>query len=750
MSATAQKGHPKGLYILFVTEMWERFSYYGMRAIFALFLINALKFDKATSSNIYGSYTGLVYLTPLIGGYIADRYWGNRRSIIFGGFLMAIGQFLMFMAGSLYAQETVARIMMVGGLLFLIVGNGFFKPNISTMVGQLYAPGDKRIDSAFTIFYMGINLGAFFSPIVCGALGDTGSPADFKWGFLAAGIGMIISTLLFIWLKDHYIVTPDGKPIGVGPNKSRETVDIDTTKEVKKEFTMGQIGFWAAVGVVLFCVFFFVAQFDVFGSLIFSLTISVPALIISDRTLSKIERDRIIVIYIAAFFVIFFWSAFEQAGVSLTFYAEEQTQRDINMIISPLVARVGLGLIIVALLWFVRWAFKSLSNEQSGVRTLFVAIFVACIGCSIWGMLKIPADGISLKTIPASFFQSINAVAIVIFAPMFAMIWTGLSKKNREPASPFKQAIGLLLLALGYVVIAIGVKTLAPGMKASMLWLFALYIIHTFGELCLSPIGLSMVNKLAPIKFASLLMGVWFLANATANKFAGMLSSLYPEDVKLIKEIKLKELKYTMLPAHDTVPEQSMTVRSDSAFVVNSFKEPAEVYHSAFVAQAGQPEHDSALVVRTGAPTWVLDTFELKNKKGKDSLAVRGIKNSFAAANYSIEKFRFKQIIKNSGVLTKDVDKDTAAQAKIDKDWVSGADERKVSYAFSSDGKNFLVWKKDVLEIWDLSPKKPHFLGFEITGLYEFFMIFVIMAGLASFILFGLARMMTKMMHGIR
>src|ERR1044071_710770 len=206
--AETPKGHPKGLYVLFVTEMWERFSYYGMRAIFILFLTKALLYDKATASDgFYGSYTGLVYLTPLIGGYIADRYWGNRRSIITGGFMMAVGQFLMFMSGSFFANLDLARVLMLAGLFFLILGNGFFKPNISTMVGQLYPKGDSRVDSAFTIFYMGTNLGAFFSPLVCGGLGDTGNPADFRWGFFAAGVGMFISMITFYLLKNKYIVS---------------------------------------------------------------------------------------------------------------------------------------------------------------------------------------------------------------------------------------------------------------------------------------------------------------------------------------------------------------------------------------------------------------------------------------------------------------------------------------------------------------------------------------------------------------
>lgn len=530
------KGHPKGLYVLFVTEMWERFSYYGMRAIFTLYLTSALLYDKAFASDgIYGSYTGLVYLTPLLGGYVADRYWGNRKSIIVGGFLMAIGQFLMFMSGTLYLQTELARLIMFSGLGFLIFGNGFFKPNISTMVGQLYPAGDKRVDSAFTIFYMGINLGAFLSPLICGSLGEvhdaTGALvlSEFRWGFLAACIGMLLSTSLFIWLKDHYIVTPEGLPIGTKPKPQPK---VETSEPVVQAFSTFQVGLWASIAVALFAIFKFGFKLDLIGSFIFSLTIAAPGFIISDKTLSTIEKQRIWVIYIVAFFVIFFWSAFEQAGASLTYFANEQTQRSVKETIPRFVAQIGLGILVAILLWLFRWATKSLKNEKKGVREIFYILIGGAILASIYGFFKIPVEGIYINEVPASFFQSINAVAIVIFAPFFAMLWNALGRKNLEPASPYKQSIGLFLLAIGYLVIAFGVKDLAPGIKVSALWLVSLYIIHTFGELCLSPIGLSMVNKLAPLKFASLLMGVWFLSTASANKFAGMLSALYPDPSK--------------------------------------------------------------------------------------------------------------------------------------------------------------------------------------------------------------------------
>lgn len=461
--------HPKGLYLLFATEMWERFSYYGMRAIFVLYMIKALLFDKELASSIYGSYTGLVYLTPLIGGYMADRYWGNRRSILTGGVLMALGQFCMFLSASFYTEVQLATCLMFIGLGLLIFGNGFFKPNITTMVGQLYAEGDPRSDAAYTIFYMGINVGAFLSPLVCGTLGETGNPADFRWGFLAACVGMIVSVLTLKLLQNKYLVTPTGRQIGVEPNVSRDKTEEAQPAPAAGKAVSGkkqalEFLFWGLVAVVLYLVFRFPCKFDGFGSAIFSLCITVPCYIITDRSLTKDERDRVLVIYIISFFVIFFWAAFEQAGASLTYFADEQTN-----------------------------------------RTVFG-----------WEM-------------PASYFQTFNAFFIVLLAPVFAWLWPVLNKRHLEPPSVSKQAIGLFMLSLGYLLIAVGVKGVEPGIKVSMFWLVGLYFLHTIGELCLSPIGLSMVNKLAPVRFASLLMGVWFLSTATANKFAGMLSGLYPE-----------------------------------------------------------------------------------------------------------------------------------------------------------------------------------------------------------------------------
>lgn len=439
---TVKTGHPKGLYFLFFTEMWERFSYYGMRAIFILFMTKILLMKDADASQIYGSYTGLVYLTPLLGGYLCDKFLGNRRSIVIGGFLMAIGQFFMFLSASAGADGGVSLMWM--GLTSLIVGNGFFKPNISTMVGQLYPANDRRIDSAFTIFYMGINLGAFFSPLITGSM-------DFKWGFLSACIGMLIGLVAFMLFQKKYLISEEGKEIGLPVKK----LDIKSILMI--------IG---SIGIVFFMLNFkqmFNSDIEIISYLIYGSMVLMPILILSDKSLSKIEMNRIVVIFILAFFVIFFWGAFEQAGASLTLFADRQTD-----------------------------------------RTLFG-----------WEM-------------PASYFQSVNPLAVIALAPIFTMIWGFLYIRKLEPSSPKKMAIGLTLVALGYVVIAIAVKGIGVEDKVSMWWLIGLYVIHTMGELCLSPIGLSMVSKLAPLRLSSLMMGTWFLANAAANKFAGTLSALIP------------------------------------------------------------------------------------------------------------------------------------------------------------------------------------------------------------------------------
>ncbi len=632
------QSHPKGLYVLFVTEMWERFSYYGMRAIFSLFMIKALLFDKALASTIYGNYTGLVYLTPLLGGYVADKYWGNRKSIFWGGIMMAIGQFMLFGSAVMYEQIaqapdgfSLAHFFFYGGLGFLIFGNGFFKPNISTMVGQLYPQNDNRLDSAMTIFYMGINLGAMVAPLVAGGLGDTGCPSDFKWGFLAAAIGMLIAIVTFELLKNKYIVTPEGEAVGLPPIREKKAAG-----EFQAKVNWNQILFYVVLAISLFYFFYSIVDFDFIGSVMFSVTIMAPLSIILDKTLTRIEKERIGVIYICAVFVIFFWSAFEQAGVSLTFFAEEQTNRN------------------------------------------------------VFGW-----------TMPASYFQSFNAAFIVIFAPIVAWLWVKLGEKGMEPASPYKQSIGLFLLAIGYLFIAFGVKGIDPDVKVSMMWLVGLYFLHTMGELALSPIGLSMVVKLSPAKFTSLLMGVWFMAIATANKFAGILSGLYPEEQK-------REQVYAV---NDQVIDESTFVWYD------------EIVTDIDVAP-------------------VFSDVSINNDR------VTGIAAEILPVDFEVYK-ALRVLKENKLMLTEEELEESKSKICDVQD-----DLGRFTYGISSDGKTFYLLREldgeKNLQQWNLQPDKPKFAGFKINTLYDFFMIFVFMAGGASVILFFISKKLLKMMNGVR
>ena len=416
-----QKGHPKGLYLLFATEMWERFSYYGMRGLLMLYMTKSvieggLGFNDDNAGLIYGIYTGLVYLTPIFGGWLADQFLGQRKSITIGGITMAVGQVCLFASGA----DNIS--LFYFGLLLLIIGNGFFKPNISTIVGQLYAPDDKRKDAAFTIFYMGINLGAFLAPLVCGFLAEdyfavkdaTGKVTQygFGYGFLAAGIGMILGQLLFNSLASKLLGN-----LGIVPGGKQ-------TKENAAE---------------------------------------------EKQELTKEEKNRLTVIVIMMLFNIFFWAGFEQAGSSISLYTDRYINREIG---------------------FLDW------------------------------------------TIPTSWFQSVNPFFIVLLGPVFTLLWTFLGNKDREPNSIIKMGMGMILLGVGFFLM-IGAALERGGdntdtaVKANLMWLVGTYLIHTTGELCLSPVGLSLVTKLAPLRLGSLMMGVWFLSSFVANFLSGYLVQFF-------------------------------------------------------------------------------------------------------------------------------------------------------------------------------------------------------------------------------
>ncbi len=438
-------GHPRGLGLLFITEMWERFSYYGMRAILVLYLVNALKWDTAHAANLYGTYTMLVYLTPVIGGYLADRFIGTRRSLVIGSIVIAMGHFTMAFPGmsSFYA-----------GLGLIIIGTGFFKSNVSTMVGQIYANGDTRRDSGFTIFYVGINTGAFLGPLVCGSLAQS-DRFGWHYGFAAAGVGMILGLIVYLWGREKYL-PGIGVSVTRTPEEARARAQAIADANTGNPVVHGSIG--AAAGAV---VGWFLGSGSLLG-LAMGMVIG-AALGITVLGTRGEERKRVIALFIVVFFVIFFWAAYEQAGTSMNLFADKNTNLDV-----------------------------------SGFH------------------------------IPSSWFQSVNAAIIVLFAPVFAILWTWLGKRGKEPSTALKMALGLALLATGFIFMVMGGSRADQGVLVSPLWLVAAYAFHTFGELCLSPVGLSYVTKVAPVKFASLLMGVWFLANAAANKIAGSLAAYTP------------------------------------------------------------------------------------------------------------------------------------------------------------------------------------------------------------------------------
>jgi len=517
-----KKGHPKGLWVLFGTEMWERFNFYGMRALLTLFLVNSLMMKEADASLIYGGFLGLCYLTPLLGGFVADRFFGNRNCILLGGLMMAVGQLLLFASASVFSSNIgLATTLMWTALGVIIFGNGFFKPNISSMVGSLYPKQEKtKLDTAFTIFYMGINIGAFLGQFICPIIGDvkdSGGVRDihaFKWGFLAASLAMLVGTAIFFVLKNKYVVTPEGKPIGGLPSKN-DASDYEEGEAQKAKFSTMSLIMAVVAFIVLFLTFHFATEGNnvvktIIYPIIYASGITLAGLILSDSTLTKVERQRIWVIYIVSFFIIFFWAAFEQAGSSLTFIADNQTDRN-----------------------FFGW------------------------------------------NMPPSMVQIFNGLFVVIFAVPFSILWDKLREKGREPVSPMKQSFGLALIAISYFIIAHNVKDLGNNGLLAIYWLILLYLIQTFGELCLSPIGLSLVGKLAPKRFASLAYGVFFISNAAGYALSGTLGSILPATGD--KFVKAKELGIdlqsvldktaTPTPEQIALLEQNQISASNPAFI---------------------------------------------------------------------------------------------------------------------------------------------------------------------------------------
>ena len=467
-SALNQKtilNHPVGLFVLFFTEMWERFSYYGMRAILVLFLTSSIMNDGWAWSNedalqLYGLYTGLVYLTPILGGFLADKFLGYRNATVLGALIMTLGHASM-------ALETFTDSFFYLGLVLLIIGNGFFKPNISSIVGQLYKDGDKRKDGGYTIFYMGINAGAFLGILLCGYIGEK---VGWHLGFGLAGIFMFFGMLQF-WFAQKIF-----GDIGITPKKLAEAQPADKDPKLNQGF-------------------------------------------------SKVEIDRLIVIVVFSIFTIFFWWAFEQAGGSMTIFAKDFTQRTLFGDASSIfkIANTIITLVPMVVLTIVLYGLFSKMLSNFMLSNLFLGASFAIIwGIVIWMIVREFSE--TATEIPASWFSVLNSLYIILLAPLFSKIWA--SKFN--PSGPVKFAIGLILLGTGFAFLAFGAWGIPLGAEqasVSIVWLILAYLFHTMGELCVSPVGLSYVSKLAPIKLVGLMFGFWFVCSAVANYLGGKTGS---------------------------------------------------------------------------------------------------------------------------------------------------------------------------------------------------------------------------------
>ena len=433
-------GHPKGLFVCFATEMWERFSYYGMRALLILYLTKHWEFTDATSYLIYGAYTSLVYIMPVFGGMLADQILGSKKAVTYGAILLVFGHLGM----TVESNEQIFYL----SLALIVSGVGFLKPNISTMVGALYEEGDPRRDSGFTIFYMGINIGAFTATLLCGYLGEQ---VGWAYGFGAAGIGMLFGLIIFLW----------------GQKYLEGLAEPPSNKYLQK---INGISYesWAYIsGVFMVLVTWFLVQNS---QLVGQLLGGFGAIFIGAWLLYALfrcapdERDRLIVVGILILFSLIFWALFEQAGSSLNIL----TDRGVN--------RVIFG-----------WE------------------------------------------VPASMFQSLNAGFIFTIAPLFAMLWIALAKRNMEPSTPIKFSIGIILVGLGFLALVYGMRS-SEGLQTGVFWIILIYLLHTLGELCLSPVGLSSVTKLSPQRIVGFMMGMWFFASAAGNYVAGLIARATASD----------------------------------------------------------------------------------------------------------------------------------------------------------------------------------------------------------------------------
>jgi proton-dependent oligopeptide transporter, POT family len=445
-------GHPRGLSTLFMTEMWERFSYYGMRALLILFMTAApaaggLGFDTATAGAIYGLYTSMVYMTTLPGGWVADRLIGPQRAVLYGGILIAFGQFSL-------AIPSLTTFYF--GLFLIVVGTGLLKGNVSVIVGRLYSADDARRDAGYSIFYMGINLGAFLSPLVCGYLGQR---VDWHLGFAAAGVGMVLGLIQYTFGRKYLgeaglYPASTGSPEAIARQRGRALL-----------WTVLTVGAIVLIGLAAYSGLLPITATqvaDAAGFFLLGLTVAFFGWLYLSRGWTPAERKQLYIIGVLFLAAALFWSQFEQAGSTLNLFADRNTHN-------------------------------------------------AILGYDF----------------PSTWYQSLNSLFIITLAPVFAWLWVWLARRGSEPSSPSKFGMGLVLVGAGFAVLVGGAMLAERGVMVSPMWLVVVYFLHTCGELALSPVGLSAMSKLAPVRIGGLIMGVWFLASAVGNYIGGRLAALY-------------------------------------------------------------------------------------------------------------------------------------------------------------------------------------------------------------------------------
>jgi len=475
-------GHPNSLFVLFFTEMWERFSYYGMRALLVLFLVTEASkggwgWSRADATSLYGWYTGLAYLTPILGGYVADRFLGTRRSVLWGAVIIAAGHISLFL-------ETVPTFYL--GLGLVILGTGLFKPNISAIVGQLYNKDNEGArDSGYTLFYMGVNAGAFFGISLCGYIGEK---VSWHLGFGLAGVFMILGALQFFF--SQRLFGSIGDPAKPGEQQAEEALD-DTPEHV--------------------------------------------------------VADRLKAIFVFSFFTIFFWFAFEQAGGSMTIFAADYTDRVLVGTSGLVFKLINTAMTVVPaaiLSWLLFKLYRSTGGKVWVANLSLATAFAIIWGLCLWMLGR--EFAMEQSDVPATWFGVLNSFFIVVLAPMFSKMW----EEKWNPSGPIKFGVGLVLLGLGFAVLAYGAAGIAPGAKTaqvSMMYLTLAYLLHTMGELCISPVGLSYISKLAPKRLLGLMFGVWFLNTAIANKVAGSTGS-YIDQISATYSLSTFFLIFTLIP----------------------------------------------------------------------------------------------------------------------------------------------------------------------------------------------------------